>query len=584
MGSEKQINRIKDLLKVPSHAAVDHRFYLDENGKDRRIESLSRKKRRKIKAGGRKIAEFYMRVLVDLSSSGAGYTVDQFLRQLAIEYNNRYASSGIYTQPVSFNYFEPFCKISLIEKSFAPYVKPAHEIDHLFNVTDYMDYITSLDAGEFELTELKKIPEGRVFHYTPNGDIFDFTFLNSDGREFVFAGFSIVRHGNSLYWYMVGGEVFSAKEWDDFAKDRDEVEIECIPYHKEKFLSDMIKQSGPVESSPVALEGTQTAAKTIIAGETNLETGRHLARCYMSETKSSFAITCDDPDVLFHMSDRNKKEKIIQGMHDRIESASVMWGLVEAMFQIPCYFSFRINVNASVGFCDRTKFSLKSPKGGRGITKSFRYVPSLEVSDSNDPVIRSYITPHYQIETEGYWRRLPHDSIGHDENGNSVRGKTWIKASNKWRERPESDRAIYVKSSVASARLKLKQYLDATQIIDINNMGASQDGGEEDRGVLYVLRCTLMQEQIYKVGWTSGTAKQRAKELSSATGVPVSFVVVSYWKHEDPEALEKNVHAMLSPYRVNDAREFFLVDYRKIKKIIESEIERAALLRLENEQ
>lgn len=87
-----------------------------------------------------------------------------------------------------------------------------------------------------------------------------------------------------------------------------------------------------------------------------------------------------------------------------------------------------------------------------------------------------------------------------------------------------------------------------------------------------------MKDEIYKVGWTSGTAEQRAKELSSATGVPSSFVVVASWKHPDAEALEKGVHAMLTPYRINEGREFFQVSYALLKDIIEGEIRRTARL------
>jgi len=51
-------------------------------------------------------------------------------------------------------------------------------------------------------------------------------------------------------------------------------------------------------------------------------------------------------------------------------------------------------------------------------------------------------------------------------------------------------------------------------------------------------------------------------------------VVVEAWGHADPEGLEKSVHAMLSPYRVSDAREFFQVKYATIKRIVEAEIAR----------
>jgi len=66
-----------------------------------------------------------------------------------------------------------------------------------------------------------------------------------------------------------------------------------------------------------------------------------------------------------------------------------------------------------------------------------------------------------------------------------------------------------------------------------------------------------------------------AWELSSATGVPDAFIVVKHRKHEDPEALEKGVHAMLSPYRLNEGRKFFRLKYSDLEATIEMEFARS---------
>ena len=98
----------------------------------------------------------------------------------------------------------------------------------------------------------------------------------------------------------------------------------------------------------------------------------------------------------------------------------------------------------------------------------------------------------------------------------------------------------------------------------------------DSKNVLYVLRCAVMQDEVFKVGWTSGTAEERAKQISYATGVPNSFIVVDQWMHTDPAALEKNVHVQLDPYRISDSREFFKLDYPRLKSIIEGEITRTS--------
>jgi hypothetical protein len=113
------------------HAAIDHRFFRGEDGSDSRFASLPRKERRRLEAAGRKVAERYQRIVRGFNATGAGYPADQLLRQLATEYTHRHASSGLHTQPLSFNYFEAFCDIQLIDGSVAPYAQPVAEIDHI---------------------------------------------------------------------------------------------------------------------------------------------------------------------------------------------------------------------------------------------------------------------------------------------------------------------------------------------------------------------------------------------------------------------------------------------------------------------
>ena len=140
--------------------------------------------------------------------------------------------------------------------------------------------------------------------------------------------------------------------------------------------------------------------------------------------------------------------------------------------------------------------------------------------------------------------------------------------------RSEIPRTIYVKSTISAAKLKVVEYHNAAQTSTKTVKSDAFDSTAE-YGELYVLRCTVMDSEIYKVGWTSGDAESRAKQLSSATGVPISFVVVESWKHKDAEALEKSVHAMLEPYRMNDRREFFQASYLSIRNIISAEINRS---------
>lgn len=209
-------------------------------------------------------------------------------------------------------------------------------------------------------------------------------------------------------------------------------------------------------------------------------------------------------------------------------------------------------------------------RAGKGIGEKIKTVSAIDFVDDKDEPIRGYSTSTYEIETRGYWRRIDRDKYGFGPDGTSEKGRTWIKAENNWRERPSSDRTVYVKASVASAKLRAAEY--AALATKLKPETAFTEGESE----LYVLRCAAMRDEVYKVGWTSGTADLRAKELSAATGVPISFVVVKSWRHADAEGLEAGVHARLAPYRLNDHREFFQATFDVIERAIQAEIARVA--------
>ena len=576
MSSNKKYSRLSRVAKAPFVAGLDHRHFLDKDGNDIRLQSLSRYERRRLKAESKKIGHEYKKIFHALSNSGANYPIDKLLREMCIEYTHRYATAGYYSQPVNFNYFEAFCNIDFIRNTIAPYVEPIGEHDHLFNVIDYLDYVTSPDNTAFALEQLKSLPEGQIYHFTINGDLTAFTFLSPHGREFVVSGFSMVRHDYLLHWYLLGGEVYSEQEWEKMEREQNDMSTANTSAYKRTFLNESMEKHGSNAGVPIALEGTKTTQRTVIAGETNLDTSKHLARCYMSERENAFNIICDDPEILQPVRDQAEREEIIRIMQERVEDASVLWNLAEMLFQLPSYFAYKIRIQKSVLAASGRSIK-RGPKSARGVGANFHRVSAIEVAEMDTPVVMTYTYSSYEVETDGHWRRLQErDSYGRGPNGEMVRGRTWIKSSNKWRERPSGRRTIYVKSSVAAAKLTAEEIIQTASDTNTKASICSASTSDENkvRGVLYVLRCITMKDGVYKIGWTSGSAHERAKDLSTATGVPSAFVLVDYWQHEDPEALESNVHAMLDPYRINESREFFQIDFETIKRLIEEEIAR----------
>ena len=74
MSKERMKDRLRNLSLVPRMAAQDHRFFLDEQGEDSRLKSLSRRERRKIAKGGRWLAGEYAKRMRQIAQSGAGYS------------------------------------------------------------------------------------------------------------------------------------------------------------------------------------------------------------------------------------------------------------------------------------------------------------------------------------------------------------------------------------------------------------------------------------------------------------------------------------------------------------------------------
>lgn len=547
---------------------MDHRFLLDENGKPKFLKDLNRRDRRRIESNGRKLAEKYRDVMRFLKKDGAGYPIDNLLRAFCIEYNHRYASSGTQTQPLNFNYFEPFCQLHLFENSVAPYILPREEIDFIFSIQDYFEFITSRSYSYDKNQLLSTLNNGQVYNFTQMGSVNDFGYSTSNGAEFLISGFSMLRLDNSLFWYLLGGERLSEEEWAAASADIDRPDLSDIPPEKMLFMSEALDEAGQVKGPPVCLEGTSRTRRTIIAGETDIPSSTHLARCYMAEYEQSFLVVSDDPDIFDHLRDNDRKSDMIKLMSERIEQSAVMWNLVESFFGLPSYLNYKIKIDKLS--IDRS--GIKPPRnirGGHIAGGNVKYIRSIEITDNKVPDIQNYTPPLFHIETDGYWKRIDDSKFGYDKNNKLIKGRTWIKSENKWRDEIPKNRTIYAKSLISSAAISVQNIIDSASKAEKN------EELSKDRGVLYTMRCMSMQEEIYKVGWTSRSAQERADELSAATGVPSSFVVVDHWKLSDPEAVEHAVHAMLLPYRVNDSREFFRVNYATLKSIIETEIGRS---------
>mgnify|MGYP003114448136 FL=1 len=92
--------------------------------------------------------------------------------------------------------------------------------------------------------------------------------------------------------------------------------------------------------------------------------------------------------------------------------------------------------------------------------------------------------------------------------------------------------------------------------------------GEGDSWV-YVLSNASMPGAL-KIGYTRNHPIDRAKQLSSSTGVASPFVVEHAFQCFSAEGLECELHKFFEEYRVSNNREFFRVSLEEAKKAIEN--------------
>ena len=88
-------------------------------------------------------------------------------------------------------------------------------------------------------------------------------------------------------------------------------------------------------------------------------------------------------------------------------------------------------------------------------------------------------------------------------------------------------------------------------------------------GWVYVLTNPAMPGLV-KIGLTTRTPKERAAELSGASGVPLPYAVAWARAVSDCAYVEKAVHRMLDDRRVSGKREAFRCDVATARQVIEA--------------
>ena len=120
----------------------------------------------------------------------------------------------------------------------------------------------------------------------------------------------------------------------------------------------------------------------------------------------------------------------------------------------------------------------------------------------------------------------------------------------------------YAKYFTLSPSEKGDGWEDITYYTD-KKYGVYADKGEGDQWV-YVLS-NPSSPGLLKIGYTKKLPEERAKQISSATGVALPYKVEWAYQCFNGEMVEREVHHKLKAQRVNNNKEFFQVSLEEAK-------------------
>jgi hypothetical protein len=106
------------------------------------------------------------------------------------------------------------------------------------------------------------------------------------------------------------------------------------------------------------------------------------------------------------------------------------------------------------------------------------------------------------------------------------------------------------------------------QIVYLANAVLDPSGAVRAPEYVYVLVNKSVPNMV-KIGMTTSTPDERARQISAATGVATPWIPVYSFQCYRSDLLETEVHHHLHEYRVNNKREMFAIDSHTAQKVIE---------------
>jgi hypothetical protein len=106
------------------------------------------------------------------------------------------------------------------------------------------------------------------------------------------------------------------------------------------------------------------------------------------------------------------------------------------------------------------------------------------------------------------------------------------------------------------------------EVLYLTNAVLDPSGAVRPLEYVYVLVNKSVPNMV-KIGMTTNTPDERARQISAATGVPTPWICVYSFECYRSDLLEEEIHEYFFAERVNNKREMFAVDSYTAQKAIE---------------
>ncbi len=476
------------------------------------------------------------------NDNGAGLPVDQEIRYFLREFNGRNFESGLNSMPTSFNIMEAFFKYRP-EMSFFEMLE---EEDYLFNLFEFIDYITSPEFNEKPENLKEILVDDLIYSFNITNSIEDLTFTTEDGGEYVLGGVSLVKRGNEAIVFLLTAELNP----EELSEEELSIKNWQIAPGKESLID---KVNG--DPNQVKLFNQDNTWKTLAYCRFDLEKLTIDSRYVQKDVGVAFTTITDDKSGLVN----HKGEFLMDGMAETYESMlkqithySPLFELATKCLFLPYYF----DVFNDEAIDENHETNLKSQKQRKSVFKKDNIVPNeyiirertvwrLDRNTKSKGNTVYFGDNDFKLERDGFWKNLDYNSMGKDKSGHPIQGRTWVERTQAWYEKDKQTLTVNLKNQIIPS------------------------GSNLAIGKIYIMRNASHDIDIFKIGLTTRDSKTRAKELSGTTGSPDKFLVANEWDVKDCAIAEGLIHAALDNYRINDRREFFKIDYKLAVQVIE---------------